>query len=87
MQELRETQVPSLGQEDPLELEMATCSSILIWKIPSTEEAGRLQSIGSQRTGHDGTTKQQQHVDLGQLFETVFVRFFHCKHTPHSIVL
>ena len=87
MQETKEMQIPSLGWENPLEEEMATCSSILIWNIPSTEEAGRLQSIGSQRTGHDGTTKQQQHVDLGQLFETVFVRFFHCKHTPHSIVL
>ena len=42
-----------LGQEDPLEEEMATCSSILAWKIPWTEEPGRLQSMGSQRVGHD----------------------------------
>ena len=42
-----------LGQEDPLEEEMATCSSILAWKIPWTEEPGRLQSMGSQRAGHD----------------------------------
>ena len=50
---VRETQVQSLGQEDPLEEEMATHSSILAWKIPWTEEPGRLQSMGSQRVGHD----------------------------------
>ena len=43
----------SLGQEDPLEEEMATHSSILAWRIPWTEEPGRLQSMGSQRVGHD----------------------------------
>ena len=48
-----ETQVQSLGQEDPLEKEMATHSSILVWRIPWTEEPGRLQSTGSQRVGHD----------------------------------
>ena len=46
MQELRETQVPSLGQEDPLELEMATHSSILVWEIPMTEKPSRLQFMG-----------------------------------------
>ena len=51
----------SLGQEDPLEEEMATCSSILAWKIPWAEEPGGLQSMGSQRVGHDLVTKQQQH--------------------------
>ena len=40
------------GREDPLEEEMATCSSILAWRIPQTEKPGRLQSIGSQRVGH-----------------------------------
>ena len=49
----QETGVQSLGQEDPLEKEMATHSSILAWKIPWTEEPGRLQSMGSQRVGHD----------------------------------
>ena len=49
---MQETQVRSLGQEDPLEKEMATHSSILAWKIPWTEEPGRLQSMGSQRVGH-----------------------------------
>ena len=42
-----------LGQEDPLKEGMATHSSILTWRIPWTEESGRLQSIGSQRVGHD----------------------------------
>ena len=46
-------QFQSLGQEDPLEVGMATHSSILAWKIPWTEEPGRLQSIESQRVGHD----------------------------------
>ena len=49
---MRETQVQSLGQEDPLEKEMATHSNTLAWKIPWTEECGRLQSMGSQRVGH-----------------------------------
>ena len=44
-----ETQVRSLGQEDPLEKEMATHSSVLAWKIPMTEDPGRLQSMGSQK--------------------------------------
>ena len=48
-----ETQVQSLGQEDPLEKEMATHSKILAWRIPWTEEPGGLQSTGSQRVGHD----------------------------------
>ena len=48
-----ETWVRSLGQEDPLEKEMATHSSILAWKIPWTEEPGCLLSMGSQRVGHD----------------------------------
>ena len=50
---IQETQVQSLGREDPLEKEMATHSSILAWKIPWTEEPGRLQSIRSQRVGHN----------------------------------
>ena len=50
---MRETRVQSLGQEDPLEKEMETHSSTLAWKIPWTEEPGRLQSMGSRRVGHD----------------------------------
>ena len=50
---MQETWVRSLGQEIPLEKEMAAHSSILAWRIPWTEEPGGLQSIGSQRVGHD----------------------------------
>ena len=50
---MRETQVRSLGQEDPLEKEMAPHSSTLAWKIPWTEETDRLQSMRSQRVRHD----------------------------------
>ena len=49
---MRETWIQSLGQEDPLEKEMAAHSHILAWRIPWTEEPGRLQSMGSQRVGH-----------------------------------
>ena len=50
---MRETQVQSLGREDPLEKEMATHSSILAWKIPWTEDPARLQSMDSQRVEYD----------------------------------
>jgi len=50
---VRETRVRFLGQEDSLEKEMATHSSTLAWKIPWREEPGKLQSMGSQRVGHD----------------------------------
>ena len=50
---VQETQVPSLGQEDPLKKEMASHSSSLAWKILWTEEPGGLQSMGWQRVGHD----------------------------------
>ena len=53
---MRETQVQSVGQEYPLEKEMATHSSTLAWRIPWTEKPGRLQSMGSQRVGHDCVT-------------------------------
>ena len=53
MQETLETWVQFLGEEDALENEMATYSSILAWKIPWTEDPGGLQSMGSQRVGHD----------------------------------
>ena len=50
---IQETQVQSLGQEDPLEKEMVTHSSTLAWRTPWREEPDRLQSMGSQRVGHD----------------------------------
>ena len=62
-----ETLVRSLGQEDPLKKEMATHSSILAWKIPWTEEPGGLQSMGSQRVGHD------QPSDLTIQFHNLFL--------------
>ena len=53
MQEMQETRVQSLGWEVPLEKEIATHSSILAWEILWTEEPGGLQTMGSQRAGHD----------------------------------
>ena len=50
---MQETRVRTLGWEDPLEKEMAIHSRTIAWKIPWTEEPGRLQSMGSQRVGHD----------------------------------
>ena len=56
---IQESWVWSLSQEDPLEKEMATHCSILAWRIPWTEEPGRLQSTGSQRVGHNWATNTQ----------------------------
>ena len=65
---IQETQVQSLGQEDPLGKEMATHFNILAWEIPWTEEPGGLQSMVSQRVGHSLVTKeQQQHFNGGIL--------------------
>ena len=61
---MQETQVPSLGWEDLLEEGMATHSSILAWRIPWTEEPGRLQFMGSQRSGHNRTTKHSTSLYL-----------------------
>ena len=58
---MQETGVQSLGQEDPQEKEMATHSSILAWRIPWTGEPGGLQSMGSQRVGHDKVTNTYIH--------------------------
>ena len=53
VQEMQETRVQSLGWEDPLEKDIATIPSILAWRIPWSEDAGGLQTMGSQRVGHD----------------------------------
>ena len=58
MQEMQEVQVQCVGQADPLEEEMATHSSILVRKIPWTEEPGGLESTGLQRLGHNWATEQ-----------------------------
>ena len=59
---MQETQVLFLGQEDPLEKEMATHFSILAWENPWTKKPGRLQFMGLQRLRHDSVTKQQKYV-------------------------
>ena len=63
---MQETWVLSLGREDPLEQEMATHSSILAWRIPGTEETGRLQPMGSQRVRHDLATKPPPHGNISR---------------------
>ena len=64
---MRETWVRSLGQKDPLGKEMATHSSILAWGIPWAEEPGGLQSMGSQRVGHD-SDRAHTHINTTQSF-------------------
>ena len=60
---IRETWVQSLGWKDPLEEGMATHSSILAWRIPWTEEPGGIQSMGSERVGHDWATKHKYKIN------------------------
>ena len=75
-------QVRSLGQEDPLEKEMATHSDILAWEIPWTEDPGGIQFMRSQNVRHNLVTKQQRHdvsvADFPNAVTTVFhiCRFF-----------
>ena len=57
---MQETRVQSMGQEDPLEKGIAIHSCILAWRIPGSEEPGGLQSMGSQRVGHDWATNTQR---------------------------
>ena len=70
MQEMQEMQVQSLGQEEPLEQEMAPHSDILAWKIPWSEEPGGLQSMGLHRVGHSWVTKHT-HILFPILFQYV----------------
>ena len=70
---MQETWVRSLGQEDTLEKEMVTHSSILAWEIPWTKKPGRLQSMGSQRVGHDWATWLSRYF----LFSYLYCRIFH----------
>ena len=67
---MQATWVWSLGWEDPLEKEMATHASILAWRIPWTEELGRLQSTGSQRVGHDWAISLSFHFSI---FHCIYV--------------
>ena len=73
---MRETQVRSLGWEDPLEKEMATHSSILAWRIPWSEEPGGLHSMGSQRVGHDWATSFSLSFHFN--FFYIYLLFFLC---------
>ena len=68
---MRETWVRSLGWEDPLEKEMATHSSILAWRIPWTEEPDGLQSMGSQRVGHNWATSQDRNTEGLKIWATL----------------
>ena len=68
-----ETQVWSLGREDPLEKGMATHSSILAWKIPWTEESGGLQSVGSRRVGYDWVRTEHWALSEKKIKETFIV--------------
>ena len=73
---MRETWVRSLGQEDPLEKEKATHSGTLVWKTPWTEKPGRLQSIGSQKIGHDwATSLSLSPVVIWGLNEVMAIRY------------
>ena len=80
MQERQETQVPSLGREDPLEEGMATRSGILAWSIPWAEEPGGLQSTGWQSFGHELVTQDTRGVEVAGI---VFIQpkgaFLSCK--------
>ena len=64
-----EMQVPSLGQKDTLQEEVATHSSILAWRTPWTKEPGRLQSIGSQRVGHDWSDSLHMSISVEMICE------------------
>ena len=77
-----ETWVWSLGWEDPLEEIMATHSSVLAWRIPWTEEPGRLQSVGSQRVGHNWASNTHTHTPF-----IVIVRYWLYSVLLHSISL
>ena len=82
MQEIQhELHFQSLGQEDPLEKEMATYFSILAWEIPQTEEPVGLQTTGSQRVGHDLAIKQQQSlVEMQNVFSEKYTKNSHEAH-------
>ena len=96
MPAMQETRVQSLSQEDPLEKDMATHSSILAWRIPWTEESGGPQSMGSQRDGHNLVTKQQQsqrlsstpstvHTGTSQVAQTVESFHLQCKQSAKMV--
>ena len=78
---MQETQDQSLGQEDPLENEIAIHSSILAWRIPRTEEPGRLQSMVLQRVGHAWAANTQRITDWIRGSRVDFQRAYVCVYT------
>ena len=72
---MEETQIWSLGREDPLEKGLVTHFSILAWRIPWTEEPGRLQSVGLQRAGHDWVTNTHTHI-YNLIYKNIYNLFF-----------
>ena len=73
---MEETQVQSLGREDPLEKEMASQSSILAWRIPWTEEPGGLQSMGSQRVKHNWETNTFTFHFQINIYAYIYMEYF-----------
>ena len=72
---MQETQVQSLGREDPREMEIATYSSILPWEIPWMEEPGGLQSMGLQTVRHDWKKNRYPRLGMGQIvWNTVYIK-------------
>ena len=80
----QETQVQPLGQEDPLEKELATHSSIVAWKIPRTEEPGRLQFMGLQRVGHDRATNFHFLFYIYIYITDIYVYIYQLKETSNG---
>ena len=77
----QETRAQSLGQEDPLEKEMSTHSSILAWEILWTKEPSRFQSMGLQKVSHNLSTKQQQQQQT--MCDCMLVKKSYCVETTH----
>ena len=87
MPTMRKTQVQPQGREDSLEKEMATHFSTLAWKIPCTEERGRLQSMGSQRVGHDWTTSLSLFISLScYILDPLFYFFILLVHSLNRLI-
>ena len=87
---MQETQFQSLGGEDPLEKKMATLSSILAWKIPWAEEPGRLQSMGSQRVGHNWATSLSLSINRKWCYRKKYFKqklfYFNWIQSPRSLM-
>ena len=79
---MRESQVQSPGQEDPLGKEMAIHSSIVAWKIPWRDKPGRLESMGLQRIGHDRVTHTHTHTHTHTPMGRNLIKLFHSKIHP-----